>query len=334
MSSTGRYLVTTSDYYPTLGGLTTFCTNIEKSLNACEIPYDLFHWKKKSDFLKIKDSKYKKVIHVHPWGSYYHALVDNRGAPTINFYHGSEVLFLGRTPFHSLFKKIIKNSVLKVFERSDYNIFISDFTFKKLISQGLRPDYSRDIVYHNGIDLKDSQYIENDIEEELHFICVARDVPHKNLEATVLFCEKIKKLFPQINVFLYLTSSRFRSQDIVIEDISGVSNNVLDEYYKKSHFNLLFSKDDSNRGFYEGFGLTCLEAGKYGVPSIVSPYGGLPENVHHGLNGLVLNSETLFLDCTKIFWDKFAYKQMRKDTFNHTHSSHGVDKLTKLWRAL
>ena len=42
-----KVLITTSDYLPNLGGLTSYTCNVESSLRELGISYELFHWRGK-----------------------------------------------------------------------------------------------------------------------------------------------------------------------------------------------------------------------------------------------------------------------------------------------
>lgn len=330
-----NYLVTTSDYFPQVGGLSTFCSNIEKSLTRNGIKYTLFHWKSSQCFKNVRSEKYTKIIHVHPWGSFYFSLFNKTNIPYINFYHGSEILFSSASLYKAAVKKIIKPWVIGSFEKAYRNIFISEFTMNKLADSGFKINFSKDYIFHNTIEQDSSIYIDLPLGNKIVFTCVARDVPHKNLEGCKTFCEKLKEKFPDFQIELRLTSSGYCSDEIEIIDISKSSNDQVRQHYMESHFNLLLSLDHSDRGHYEGFGLTCLEAANYGVPSLVSCFGGLPENVHHGLNGLVLNDKfefdlSPFLNSSQ---DE-RYRQLRLSTFEHNQSSHNGAVLDRLWGLL
>jgi len=122
---------------------------------------------------------------------------------------------------------------------------------------------------------------------------------------------------------------------ITIVDISNCNSSTLQETYKKCHFNLLLSLDHSKLGFIEGFGLTCLEAGQFGTPSIVFNTGGLPENVHTGFNGFVMNGDSY--DVVKQLIDSITnenYELMRLKTFKHTTESHSLDIYKRLFRRI
>lgn len=329
-----KLLLTTPDYPPQIGGLSTFCTNIERSLQRTQISYELLHWSSAKDFKNVNFRDYRKVIHVHPWGSVYASYYGRHHTNYLNFYHGSEILFRGRDLMRTMAKKIIRPYALRVFQKADRNIFISEFTMNKLKQQGFKPDFSRDLIVHNSIDLRDAHFIEKSVEGHLALVAIGRDVPHKNLDGCVSFAELIKETHPELEITLYITSDRFKSNNIKIEPITNISDAEREQIYQKCHFNLLLSCDHSDRGYFEGFGLTCLEAGKYGVPSIVFDSGGLPENVHDGITGIVLNQDfsQSIKKISEYLCDEREYGHLRNDTFSHTHMSHGVDQIDRLWR--
>lgn len=318
-------LITTPDYLPKLGGLTTFTLNLEKVLTMMNVSYDVLVWNSINDLKKCEHQKrYDQCLHVHFMAGHFLQKVKSNKA--INFIHGSEILFYSPNPIKRFIKKLMKNSLLKTLESSYLNVFISDFTKNKLMSKGLNQDYSRDLTLHNCIDTSHSFLSQVSIDEdELRFICVARDVPHKNLEGALNLCISALKALNK-SVKLYVTAPLTSRGGVVVENIQGIEDSELEKLYQKSHFNILLSLDHSGHGFFEGFGLTVLEAGKYGIPSIVSCFGGLPEAVHNGITGWALESlERNFLDN---FWQNFEvdkYSEVQKNVYEHTISVHSLE---------
>jgi glycosyltransferase involved in cell wall biosynthesis len=318
-------LITTPDYLPKLGGLTTFTIGLEKVLNDLGVIYDILVWNSVSE---LKDCEHKRnydqCLHVHFMAG--HFLRHVKSDKVINFIHGSEILFYSPNPIKRLVKKWMKRSLLKYIESSFINVFISDVTKELLVNQGLTQDYSRDLTLHNCIDTSSARLTNVSFDEdELRFICVARDVPHKNIEGALDLCSAALKVFNK-SIKLYVTAPLSSRGGVVVENIQGIENDELELLYQKSHFNILLSLDHSHKGFVEGFGLTVLESGKYGVPSIVSSNGGLPEAVHHQITGWVL--DTLDRGSHEYFWTQFSieeYKQIRLNTYQHTIDVHGLD---------
>ena len=120
-------------------------------------------------------------------------------------------------------------------------------------------------------------------------------------------------------------------EDFEYINISGIPEDEKEEIIKKSHFNLLLSKDHSAKGFFEGFGLTILEAGKYGIPSIVANSGGLSESVHDEYSGWVLNKE---MDGSTWRNIENNYQQVSQNAFKHTHESHSMSNYSKMLKEL
>lgn len=316
-----KVLLTTPDYPPRLGGLSTYTLCVESVLKEAGIEYDLLVWNHPRD-LKRSAVDYDIVLNIHYMGGYF-GQWDSR--KNINFIHGSEILFYSPNPLKRMIKKMMKKNMLNYFHESFQNIFISEFTLEKLSSLGLKTDYGRDIVFHNCIETNEVGFIDKDIQNEIIFSCIVRDVPHKNLDGVVSLLESAAKRTEK-KIVLKTNSARVQSEIITIIPLENLSDSDRENVYKVSHFNILLSLDHSHRGFYEGFGLTCLESGKYGVPSIVSNTGGLPENVHHKLNGIVVSDN--FLE--DLDYALKNYQSMRRWTFDHTHKSHSLNSFGRI----
>ncbi len=325
-------LVTTSDYLPKVGGLSTLTDNIEKSLKKLNIEYDLFHWKNVDEISKFDSDKlkqYEKIINIHPMFTFQK---DSHHDKMINFVHGSEVLMTSPNPLKRIFKKAKKKTYFGKLSSSRYNIYISEYTLNKIESLGYPTDYSKDLVFHNCIDLKDAKFIEKNLFDECWILCCfVRNVPHKNLIGAVELAEILHELTSKKITLLVPKNSGVHSNKINIEELSDFEELTREEAYKKSHFNLLLSLDHSSKGFVEGFGLTVLEAGKFGVPSIVLNSGGLVEAVHAKKTGFIINNIN-FVEVEKMLSDlkEIDYKSVQKNVFNHTHSSHGLEQYEKL----
>lgn len=331
-----KVLITTPDYPPRRGGLSTFTLNIEDVLKEIGVEYDLLVWTGPKELKGLNYqsfSKYDFIFHIHSL-SYQLLFPLNYHSKTKNilFFHGSEILFKGRNPFFTAVKKLLRPMALKKFEKSFLNISISDFTLRKLSTQGYKVSYGRDIVVHNAIKIPtEVQFAAPSIEDDtLRFICVARPVPHKNPSDV----KKLVMAAAQVTgkkVELYSCFDLEGNSLFTHQSIDGVSNEQLAKLYQKCHFNILLSLDHSTRGFYEGFGLTVLEAGQYGIPSIVSPHGGLPEACHHGRTGWVLPlKEKSFLHFFSHLKNS-QYQKVSQRVYDHTKKSHSLDIYKKVF---
>lgn len=321
-----KWLITTPDYPPQLGGLSTYTLCVEAALKLCGIDYDVAVWKTPQEARMIDGSQYNRVLNINYVGGF---LGKWSSEKNINFVHGSEILFYSPNPIKRFVKRMMKNRILDYFNLSYKNVFISSFTMEKLESFGLNIKYNRDQVFHNCIDISGHEFIDNDIVDEIKFVSIVRDVPHKNLDGVVRLLEDLSDNIGK-KIVLYTNSERLNSSKITVHAKENLSNEERDQYYKESHFNVLLSKDHSEKGFYEGFGLTCLEAGKYGVPSIVASSGGLPENVHHMDNGVVVSSN-FFKDFKEFISE---YRNKRQYTYEHTINSHSIEAFAKLFVSL
>ena len=328
-----KILLTTPDYPPKLGGLATFCKNIENSLKKNNIDYDLLVWNSIGDLRKksqkIELTRYLLVMNVQFMGGYF---LKSRIQNHMNFIHGSEILFYSPNPFKRYFKQILKKNMITFFENSMFNFFISEFTRDTLSGLGMKEDLSRDLIFHDSIDVSAHDLsISNFNDNTLKIICVARDVPHKNFEGVLKFCEKLT-LIANKRIKLFVTSDRLKSNNVKIKNISGIDEASKEKLMREAHFNVLFSKDNRSIGFIEGFGLTVLEAGKYGTPTLALNSGGLPESVHHGLTGFVFNK----IDSSEMttWWEQLnqaIYEKMCNSCYHHTVNSHSLNNYERLF---
>ncbi|MGB0453973.1 MAG: glycosyltransferase [Bacteriovoracaceae bacterium] len=329
--SSSKFLLTTSDYLPKLGGLTSYTLNFEKVFKDLEIDYELLNWKER----KIEASKldeFQMIFNVHYLGGYFLKL-SKTDVPYANFIHGSEILFTSPNPLKKFVKRLLKRPQLDYLENAKYNFFISAFTYEKLCSLGYRPNYARDIILPNCIETSHSEFHKKTLEKEvIKVCCIARDVPHKNIDGVITFCELLQEISEK-EVELTLSATR-KSSKLTIHSLEEMTDEKREQVYKESHLNLLLSLDHSHLGFYEGFGLSILEGNCYGVPGVVFRSGGLSENVHDQYNGIVLDS----IDRTTVShtWEilKNSYENLSKNAFDHVKKEHGLDRYKDLVKML
>lgn len=320
-SPKSKVLLTTPDYPPKLGGLSTLTKSIERSLQRIGVSYDVFVWENLK-VLKNKEGinhEYPFIINIHFFGSHY---LKSHGKNHINIIHGSEVLFTSPNLFKKWVKKALKPLFLASLQQSHLNLFISSFTQNLTENMGLKIDYGRDIILPNCINLNKSNFPQKSLsDEEISLICIARDVPHKNISASLELAEVLAQKLGR-EVTLYVTKDLPSRPFVKVQNISSVSDEERDALLGKAHFNLLLSLDHSHKGFVEGFGLTVLEAGLRGTPSIVSPYGGLPEACHHLKTGWVV--KPLRGEFEKLFSNinERSYQAIRKTCYDHTLEHH------------
>jgi glycosyltransferase involved in cell wall biosynthesis len=283
-------LITTSDYYPQIGGLTSFTSNIVQALKNINCEYELFHWKKYSEIESFDQKnleKYHLIINIHPMFSW---LSKTGHEKMINFIHGSEILMTSPNVIKRIVKNINKKKYFKRLESSRFNFFISEFTKNKIVSKGYNQDFSRDIVFHNCINTSNARKKNDVLDDVVKLVCIARDVPHKNIEGAVRLAEILANISSKKVQLTLSPGVRIASNIVKVENLKDFSDEERSKTYAESDFNLLLSKDHSELGFFEGFGLTTMEAAIFGTPSIVLKTGGLPEAIHHEINGIVIDT--------------------------------------------
>lgn len=327
-------LLTTPDYLPKLGGLSSHTLNVEKVLKELGFKYDLFHWKNYQEVLNFDAKKldqYDFIINIH---SGFHMYMPKCRGQVINFVNGAEILFYSDNPLKNFIKKVTKKRSINRLETAKFNIFISDFTFKTLQGKGLTPDYSRDLIYHMVVDTQGHTRVQKEWDTNpLTFICVARDVPHKNFAGVINFCEEVQDLSNRRVELITVTNKVMTSDKIRITSYVNPDNAKRDELLAGAHINLLLSLDQSYRGFFEGFGQIVQEAGCFATPSLVLASGGLPESVHKDFTGWVLPD--LSIDSVRAWWnqmDSQTYRRISDQCYEHTLLSHGLPTWKRLFQ--
>lgn len=334
--STPQILITTPDYLPQLGGLTTYTQNIEETLKDLNISYELFHWNSIDEIKQYENpNRFDFIINIHFMGGFYLPAKFHH-CRHINIYHGSELFFTSANMIKKIIKKLIRPQMISYISNCYQNIFISSYTQNLAHQMGLTIDYARDIIFHNCIDLQNRDFINLPLNHELQLCSIIRNTPHKNLKGCIELAENIQAHCKK-SVTLTLPFHVKYTGSIQLNCIEQMSDKQREEIYKKSHFNLLLSLDHSTKGFIEGFGLSCLEAAKYGTPSIALSTGGLPDNIHPQINGYLL-SGTRVEDIQSLIHEFSSepehYQQLRHSTYNHTIESHGLNQYSKLFKKI
>lgn len=329
-------LLTTPDYFPKLGGLSTHTSNVEKVLKSLGIQYELFVWNNYKEILsfpKERIQKYDYILNIH---SGFHMHMPESKAKVINFVNGAEILFYSPSFIKHLVKRLTKKKSIRRVEEAFCNIFISDFTFQTLIKLGLRPSFDRDIIFHMAVDTTAHKYLpKNWTDGPLKFICVARDVPHKNFAGAIKLCEEVHRISGREVEFITVTNKEFKSDKIKISSYLNPDNKKRDELLAEAHINLLLSLDHSDKGFFEGFGQIVQEAGMFCTPSLVMKTGGLPESVHHNSTGWVISDTSS--NSIETWWASMnaeTYRHISDECYHHTLGSHGLDVWRKLFAGL
>ncbi|MBH48537.1 MAG: hypothetical protein CME71_10255 [Halobacteriovorax sp.] len=315
---TGKEIViTTPDYPPNrLGGLSTFSATLVNALESAGMNVNLMIWNKAHQLKNINGSN---KIHIHSWPIMF--MTDEECRSSINFIHAAELLPYSKNIVKRFFKKLNHQRYFRKLELAKKNIFISQFALDLACKYGYQLDVTRDVVFHNRIDLTGAEYIEKNISgDEIILCCFARDVPHKNIQGTIKFAEDLAQVSGK-KVTLYCGQTNHTSHKVRVIS-KGYSDQERESIYKLSHLNLIFSLDHVKKGNIEGFGLTPLEAAKYGVPSLGLESGGLPESIHHELTGLVLR-DLSDLEVHRVWSLLLAhYQDYSRNAYDHVMQNH------------
>jgi glycosyltransferase involved in cell wall biosynthesis len=150
-------------------------------------------------------------------------------------------------------------------------------------------------VIHNGLtDPADSVDPRSPSHERLRIGIVGQVNPEKGhadlLEACALLAREYSA--PELHIFgngnaVYKTELVRRSLDLGVVELVNWHEFVPDrrEIYGNLDVCVMPSRTT------ESFGLSALEAGFFGLPSVVTRRGGLPEIIEHEVNGLVVEAE-------------------------------------------
>lgn len=319
-------LLTTPDFPPNrLGGLATFAKQLSDCLIGLQIEHEVFNWKNINE-ARGKDYKnYDEIINVHFLPTLFY-----RNIPTINFIHGSEIIPHSPNFFKKIYKRFFYSKIIESISNAKFNIFISEFTQKLYQSYGGQISFDRDMVFHNCININGQELEKKSLDSQLKLCAFVRNVPHKNIQGIIELFNVFRKLHPS-GAELYIPYS---ANDKNIHNVTNCSDAEREEIYKISHLNLLLSLDHIHRGNIEGFGLTVLEAGKYGVPTIGSSHGGIPESVHNHKTGVILNSMSISEIENAYSFIMRDYQTLQKNCYQHTHQNHSMQNFERLLGAI
>lgn len=316
-------LITTPDYLPQIGGLTTATLCLEKVLKNLGKEYRLFHWKNTQELFQFQSKDYQDielVINIH---FLFSAITKFKIQNSINFINGSEILFTSSNPLKKIFKQFKKKEYLNVLSQSRFNVSLSEFSQSLLAAQGFSLNYSRDLIFHLCIPTDHHQEIKKNLRSETwHFCCIARDVPHKNIDGAVKFCELVQKISGK-KITLTLMKKNGRSSSVItLQEAANLSDETVNAVYKSSHFNLLLSKEHREQGFVEGFGLTVLEAALFNTPTIGLRQGGLVDSIHDGYTGWIIDEISETLVSSWVTCATTEYERVSSQALKHTLESH------------
>ena len=119
-------------------------------------------------------------------------------------------------------------------------------------------------------------------------VFVARLVKMKGIESALTAAKQIAQKLPNFKLFVvgggnadYVTKLDHRSY---VEHVGRVSDAERNKLYARCHFLI-------HPSYKEGFGLTVLEAGASGTPTIARKGSSMDELIEHGISGLLFDHD-------------------------------------------
>lgn len=201
---------------------------------------------------------------------------------------------------------------------------------KKLVTASIKDDVitSKFQVVYNGIEFEPERTVikqdalerQPELAQRKIILTVGRLVKAKGHDVVIRALSEIKKVYPNI---LYVIagegvekeSLQALAQSLSLDDhvhFAGYVDAVrLEEWYALCDIFVLAGRWTSS--FVEGFGLVLIEAAIRGKPVIGTRIGGIPEAIHDGVSGIVIepeNTGALVQAVLTLFQDKVLYERM------------------------
>lgn len=214
--------------------------------------------------------------------------------------HGNEIL----NPRYST--SFWQKRMKKVFETAKIIFCVSNFTSQKLIDRiGSSSDISKKTsVIYNGVDFKyftpsepDAELVEkHKLQGAKIILTLARLVERKGHDMVINALPTIKKSIPQVKYVICgkgiyeeklkeLAHKLGLSDDVIFTGF--IPNDSRKKYYNICDLYIMPSREITEKGDVEGFGITYLEANACGKPVIGSNAGGASEAIIDGKSGLL-----------------------------------------------
>lgn len=312
-STRKRILLVTLEYPPDEGGIARYLEGIVKNVDA-EVVVVAHGTKKRNDpsrthllfpkfiwprwgrgiatvvsHLRLLRPEYITISHILPMG--YVALLARRivgsKAKLIVFCHGFDLARpLARSPWKCFWIRFI-------LRRSDMVVANSNYTKSLLLKFDCKED--KIVVVYPGID---ATPIERGVLAKSHpiLLSLGRLVQRKSFDCMIIALPKILQEVPNLKYIIAGDGPDLQRLKKMAFSV-GVDRNVwftgrVDEarkhkLFSTSHVFAMPSRDID--GDVEGFGTVFLEAARYGMPSIGSHSGGIPEAIEDTLSGVLVD---------------------------------------------
>ena len=238
--------------------------------------------------------------------------------------HGNDVL---------VNKNIIKRKrIRKTFSKINYVIANSYFTKKKITDLGIKS--SKVGVIYPGIErfYFDSKKSKNTFQKYKNFkpilLTIARLEKRKNHLNIIYAIKELIKDFKNLLYFIAGDGPEMKNISKLIHKLNlkknlkilgKVDDREKDLLFKISNLHVMPTIQDKKSMSIEGFGMSYIEAGIYGLPSISSGLGGTKESVIHGKTGIICNPSNISSienSIRQVLINKKMYKKLSKNSKN------------------
>lgn len=216
------------------------------------------------------------------------------------------------------------------------------FCVTELALHSLRDNYhieaSASVVGHsvNNLIPLEAEWNTRKTQEPITLIYVGRLVDTKGVYELI---ELMRKLDPKKYRLYIVGDGPLRKE---VESISEKSSNIqyfgyvgdkkeLFRLYSQSNAQLLFSKKSKSNHWEELFGMVIVEAMYCGLPTIATRHIGPKSIIENGVNGFLVNEETMIKETLKILQDDTFNTEEISDNAKNTAQQFYKGNLSKKW---
>jgi len=254
-------------------------------------------------------------------------LVKNKIANTEKIFclaHGNDIL---------VNKNIIKRKrIKKILSETSCIIANSYFTKEKITNLGIKSNKIK--VIYPGVEniCFDSKKNNNNLQKYKNFkpilLTIARLEKRKNHKNIIYAINELVKDFKNLLYLIAGDGPEMKKMRKLINKLNLKKNvkilgkvNDSDKafLFKVSDLHVMPTIQDKSSISIEGFGISYIEAGMHGIPSISSGLGGTKESVINGKTGIICNPNNIFSikdSIRKVLINKKMYKKLSINSKN------------------
>jgi glycosyltransferase involved in cell wall biosynthesis len=298
-----RILIVTSLYPPIVGGVSTYCYNLQNKLKFLKYNVTVVYEKKSKPLSKIRlfisailtSIKISpEVIHAHSnWHSLFPAIIYKR------FKKSTKVVFT----FHTWGRGDLSDKKKRRFER-----LLSRCDEVTFVSKGLKAEIERDLeitapkyIVYTGVESKSPT--NEDISRFLKDFKVDDKITMITAIGPFEWLEKVRGISKLIDAFsivlndyptaklVLIGDGKYRTKlEKRVED-KGIIRQVIFTGYHNVFVPLYLTDIYAHISLQEGLPIALLEAMAMKRPVIATPVGGIPEVIQDGKNGMLVSPE-------------------------------------------